>query len=258
MNIVVLIKQVPDTETKIKIKPDKSGIEEGDIKFIVSPYDEFAIEEAIKTKEKIPGATTCVVSIGPERGGEAIRVALAMGIDKGIHIVNNDQVLDSTLTAKVLYGVLKERNISVIFAGKQAIDFDHGQITQMLAEMLNWPQVMIAESFQLKEDASGAQVVRRLGGGAKEVYEIPFPFLVGCEKGMNTPRYASLPGIMKAKTKPVEKLVVNNYLGGESAFVTYTNYELPQERMAGKKLEGDPLAQAQSLVKLLRNESKVI
>ncbi|OGQ08121.1 MAG: hypothetical protein A3G32_08215 [Deltaproteobacteria bacterium RIFCSPLOWO2_12_FULL_40_28] len=258
MNIAVLIKQVPDTETKIKIKPDQSGIEEGDIKFIVNPYDEFAIEEAIKTKEKIPGATTFVVSIGPERAGEAIRTALAMGIDKGIHIVNNEPALDSYLTAKVLHGVLKERNISVIFSGKQAIDFDHGQLTQMLADMLDWPCVMITESFQLKEDKSGAKLVRRLGGGAKEIYEIAFPFLVGCEKGLNTPRYASLPGIMKAKTKPVEKLLVSNYLEGQSAFVSYKNYELPPERMAGKKLEGEPQIQAQSLVKLLREESKVI
>lgn len=257
MKIAVLIKQVPDTETKIKIKADGSGIEEDGVKYIVSPYDEFAIEEALQIKQKAGSAETVVISLGPDRCVEAIRTALAMGIDKAIHIQTED-TLDSFQTAKALSKALKDQAADVILCGKQAIDGDNGQVTQMVAELLDIPQVMIIEKFDLSDDKNQATITRRVSGGGKEVYQTNFPVIVGCEKGLNTPRYASLPGIMKAKTKPVEKLAAADLLEGAEAKVKFTNYGLPPEKAAGKIIEGEPADQAKELVRLLREEAKAI
>ncbi|MBX7149655.1 electron transfer flavoprotein subunit beta/FixA family protein [bacterium] len=257
MKVAALIKQVPDTETKIRVKADGSGIEEADIKYIISPYCEFGVEEAIKQKEKAQAETT-VISLGGDKTVEALRTALAMGIDKAVHIDSQGRSFDSYTTALVLSKVIKERGFDVVFCGKQAIDGDMGQVAQMLAELLDAPQVMIAEKFELAADKTSATITRRISGGAKEVYDVKFPAVVGCEKGINVPRYASLPGIMKAKSKPVEKLNAAELLGDVAPLVTYKNYQLPAERAAGKKLEGEPAQQAAQLVKLLREEAKVI
>lgn len=258
MKIAVLIKQVPDTESKIRVKSDGSGIEEADVKFVVSPYDEFAIEEALQTKGKVAGSETVVISLGPERAIESIRTALAMGIDKGIHIDNEGQALDSYQTAKILAAVIKEQAFDVVFCGKQAIDGDCAQVTQMIAEILDWPQIGIIEKFEVNAEGKGAIVTRRVGGGAKEIYDLSFPALLGCDKGLNSPRYASLPGIMKAKAKPVEKLKGSSSLEGASSLVQFVNYQPPPEKKAGKKIEGEAPQQASELVRLLREEAKVI
>lgn len=258
MKIGVFIKQVPDTETKIKIKSDGTGIEEAGIKFVLSPYDEFAVEEAIKIKEKGGEGETFVISLGPERVVESLRTALAMGIDKGIHIQDEGLIFDSATTAHVLAGVAKKMEFDILLCGKQAIDCDNGQVPQMMAEFLQIPQVMIIDKFDLREDKKGAVITRRISGGAKEIYETDFPVILGCEKGLNTPRYASLPGIMKAKSKPVEKIPAATLLEGEKPWVGFAKYELPPERSAGKKLEGEPPQQAALLAKLLREEAKVI
>jgi electron transfer flavoprotein beta subunit len=258
MKIAVLIKQVPDTETKIRIKADASGVETDGIKYIISPYDEFAVEEALKTKEKAGAGEVVVVSMGPTRCVEAIRTALAMGADRGIHIDDGGLAMDPFVTSKVLANALKNENPNVIFCGKQAIDDDAGQVPQMIAEFLNLPQVMIIEKFELNAAKNGATVSRRVGGGAKEVYDVELPAVFGAEKGLNTPRYASLPGIMKAKTKPLATLKAADLLGETKPKTTNVNYRLPPERKAGKKLQGEPEQMAKELVKLLREEAKVI
>ena len=258
MKIACLIKQVPDTETKIRIKVDASGIEETGIKYIISPYCEFAVEEAIKIKEKNPGSETTVITVGPERGIEALRTALAMGIDKAIHIDSTGVVLDSFVTATVLAHAIKTGGFDMVFCGKQAIDFDNGQVAQMVAELLDWPQVMIIEKVDFTADKKGVVATRRTSGGAKEIYDVTLPALFGCEKGLNVPRYASLPGIMKAKTKPVERLKSSDLLGGATPLVSFTHYQLPPEKQAGKKIAGEPAQQAHELVRLLREEAKII
>lgn len=256
MKIGVLIKQVPDTETKIRTKADGSGIEADGIKYIVSPYCEFAIEEGIKTKEKNPGSEVTVLTIGTARAVDALRTALAMGADKAIHIDDEGQALDSYLTAKVLAKAIQDNAFDVVFTGKQAIDHDAGQVAQQVAEFLSWPQVMIIE----KVDFAGntASVTRRVSGGAKEIYEVALPAILGCEKGLNTPRYASLPGIMKAKSKPVQQLKASALKGDASAKVVYGNFRLPPEKAPGKVIPGEPEAAVKELVKLLREEAKVI
>ena len=251
MKIAVLIKQVPDTETKIVIKSDKSGIEENGVKFIISPYDEFAIEEAIKL-----GTDTTVISMGPERCVESIRTALAMGIQKAIHIDTAGKNYDSFQTATVLSKILKEGGYQLILCGKRAIDGDNAEVVSMIGELMEIPQVMVVEKLEVTGDE--AKITRRIGGGAKEVYQTKLPVILGCEKGLNTPRYASLPGIMKAKTKPVDKKSAEELLAGTAALVQFADYALPPERAAGKKIDGEASVQAAQLVKLLREEAKVI
>ena len=256
MKIGVLVKQVPDTETKIKIKDDGSGIDEAGVKFVVSPYDEFAIEEALKTKEKIAGSEVTVLSLGPSRVVEAIRTALAMGCDKAIHIDDEGQNPDSFLSAKALAKAIGDQGFDVVFCGKQAIDEDMGQVTQLVAEFLGWPHVTILESLEIEEGKSKA--TRRVSGGAKEVYDIPLPAVFGCEKGLNTPRYASLPGIMKAKSKPVEALKISDLKGDATNKLELSNFRLPPEKAPGKILDGELGDQVKELVRLLREEAKVI
>ncbi len=256
MKIGVLLKQVPDTETKIRIKGDATGIEIDGVKFIVSPYDEFAIEEAIKTKEKNAGSEVVAISLGPVKAVDSIRTALAMGADKGIHIDDEGQVSDSYVTAKVLAAVIKEQGLDVVFTGKQSIDGDMGQVSQAIAEFLDWPQVTILEKIDFIPGKAVA--TRRVSGGAKEIYEVELPALFACEKGLNTPRYASLPNIMKAKTKPIQNLKISALKGDATPKVTYSNYRLPPEKAPGKVIQGEPEVAVKELVKLLREEAKVI
>lgn len=248
--IAVLIKQVPDTETKIVLKKDANGIEDTGVKFVLSPYDEFAVEEAIKI-----GGESTVIALGPERCVEAIRTALAMGIQSAIHIDTAGGVCDSFMTATALATVLKEGGFDIILCGKQAIDGDNNQVPQMIAEILQAPQVMVIEKLEITDDK--AKITRRVGA-TKEIYESGFPLVLGADKGLNTPRYASLPGIMKAKSKPITKKTLESVLGGVTALVEFKNFTLPAERQAGKKIAGEPAEQARELVRLLHEEAKVI
>ncbi len=256
MKIAVLVKQVPDTETKIKTKADGSGIETDGVKFIVGPYDEIAVEEAIKTKEKNPGSEVTVISLGPTRCVEAMRTALAMGCDKAIHIDDEGKNPDSYVTAKALAKVIVDQGFEVVFTGRQAIDLDNSEVPQMVAEFLGWPQIMILEKIEI--GGGKAMATRSVGGGAKEIYEVPLPAIFGCDKGLNTPRYASLPGIMKAKTKPVETLKLSALQGDAQSKVVMSNFRLPKEKAPGKVISGDAATQVKELVRLLREEAKII
>ena len=153
---------------------------------------------------------------------------------------------------------MKKENFDLIFCGKQAIDDDSAQVPQLVSEFLNLPCLMVVDHFQLRDDKKGATIQRRIGGGAKEVYEVDFPALIGCEKGLNTPRYASLPGIMKAKTKPLAVVKAAELAGDARPWTVAVNYRLPPERKAGKVLQGEPEQVVKELVKLLREEAKVI
>lgn len=258
MKIAALIKQVPDTASKIEVKADGTGIEEANLKFVMSPYDEFAVEAALQTRDKSPGSETTVVSLGPQRIVETLRTALAMGMDRAIHIDSGGEAYDAFMVASALSKVIRDKGFDLVFCGKQAIDDDNSQVVQMVAELLDWPHVMIVLDFTLASDAQSATIGRRVGGGGKEIYETRLPLILGCEKGLNTPRYASLPGIMKAKSKPVEKIAGKDLLAGVTALVQFTNFQSPAERAAGKTIAGEPAQQAAQLVRFLREEAKVI
>jgi len=256
VNIVACVKQVPDTEAQIKVKPDGSGIEEGGIKWVMNPYDEFAVEEALKLKEKSGGEVT-VVSVGPARAMETIRTALAMGADKGIHI--SDPTLDGAdgyTTAAALAAAIKGIPHDIIFCGQRAIDDDSAQVGAILAELLGIPQVTVVTKFELTDGA--VKVIRPIEG-AQLLIGCPLPALVTAQKGLNEPRYASLPGIMKAKKKPVDVKDAAALGVSAQSKARVVRFVPPPARAAGKIVCGDdPAAKAAELARLLREEAKVI
>ncbi|MEK6579510.1 MAG: electron transfer flavoprotein subunit beta/FixA family protein [Bdellovibrionota bacterium] len=257
MNIYVCIKQVPDTETKIKLTGDGQGIDPTGIKWIISPYDEFAIEEALRLREKNPGSFVTVLSAGPVRVVDAIRTALAMGADHGVH-VEIPEAADSNLAAKALAGALKkESKVDIIFTGKEAIDDGAAQVSQLTAHYFGIPFVTVA--LQVEYSAASVKCKREIEGGAFEMVESSLPALIAAQKGLNEPRYASLPNIMKAKKKEIKALKMSDVGVAESDVkIKYKNFQLPPPKQAGKKMSGDAAAQAKELVRLLHEEAKVI
>lgn len=256
MKIFVCIKQVPDTETKIKIGADGKSIDTNGIKWILCPYDEFAVEEAIRFKEKNAGATVTVVSAGPDRAVEALRTALAMGCDEAIHVAAPENA-DPYLNAKALARAIEKSGPAhIVFTGKQAIDDDSAQVHQAMAEFMNLPAVTVVLRAQY---GATIQVEREIEGGALEKYDVPTPCVIAAQKGMNEPRYASLPNIMKAKKKEIKKVTLADLdLGNAAPKVTYKQLALPPERGSCKMITGDAATAARELVKALHEEAKVI
>lgn len=257
MKIFVCIKQVPDTETKIKITPDQNAIDTAGIKWVLNPYDEFAVEEAVKLRDANAGSQVWVLSVGPKaRVVESLRTALAMGADEAI--VVNAENLDNYSTAKALAEVIKaEGGAKVIFSGKLAIDDNASSVSQMMAEFLNVPHTSVVSKFAY--NGENVIVERDTEGGAKEVVQMMTPAVVAANKGLNMPRYASLPGIMKAKKKVIKEVEFASLnIPASDVKVKYTNFTLPAEKPAVKMLSGDTSAQAAELVKLLRDEAKVL
>jgi electron transfer flavoprotein beta subunit len=263
VNVVVCMKQVPDTETLIKIKPDGSGIVTDDIKYVMNPYCEFAVEEALRIKEKF-GGQAILVTMGPQRAVEALRTGLAMGADRSIHL--NDPAFegaDGLATAKALAEVIKKETFDLILCGKQAVDDDLAQVGPSLAELLNLPHATLITKLELLPDKKKAKVEREVEGG-REVVEVNLPAVFTCQKGLNEPRYASLPGIMKAKKKEVKLIdlaalgIPADQVGAAGSKTKILRYTRPPSRPPGKVLSGEVLDAAKNLVRLLREEAKVI
>ncbi|MGB3999513.1 MAG: electron transfer flavoprotein subunit beta/FixA family protein [Desulfomonilia bacterium] len=258
MNTVVCIKQVPDTETLIKVQG--AGIVTEGIKWVMNPYDEFAVEEALQQKEKMKAGAVTIVSLGPDRAIEAIRTGLAMGADTAVHI--NDAAFyekaDPYATAAVLAAAVKGLQYDAIFLGKQAIDDDAAQVPAMLAEMLGIPAVTMVIKFEVAPDKSKATVTREIEGG-QAVVEVPLPAVFSAQKGLNEPRYASLPGIMKAKKKPVDVKTAADLGVSVDPKTVVKEMTLPPARQAGKIITGDDAAaKAKELARVLHEEVKIV
>ena len=258
MKIFVCLKQVPDTETKIKITADGSGLDTAGIKWVMNPYDEYAVEEAIKLRDSQPGSQVWVMTLGPKaRVAEVLRTALAMGADEGI-LINAPDNLDSFSTAKALACVIQqEGDAKVIFTGKLAIDDNASSVSQMVAEFLQASHATVVSKFTYS--AESIVVERDVEGGSKEVLQLMIPAVVAANKGLNMPRYASLPGIMKAKKKILKEIEFSS-LGvlASDQKTKYSGLSLPPEKPAVKMLSGDAKSQAAALVQLLRDEAKVL
>jgi electron transfer flavoprotein beta subunit len=257
MNIYVCIKQVPDTETKVKLNGDATGIDTAGIKWIMSPYDEFAVEEALRLRDKNPGSTVTVLSAGAARVVDTIRTALAMGADNGIHI-ELPETADNNMAAKAIAGALKkEAKVDIIFTGKEAIDDGAAQTSQLIAEYFGVPYVTVV--LGIEYGAASLKCKREIEGGSFEMLEVSLPALIAAQKGLNEPRYASLPNIMKAKKKEVKALKSSDVgVSDSDQKIRYKNLQLPPPKQAGKKIAGDPAAQAKELARLLHEEAKVI
>ena len=255
MNIIVLLKQTFDTEEKIVIQ-DGQIVEDGP-EYVINPYDEYAVEEAVKLKET-QGAEVTVVTLGPPRAENAIRTALAMGADKAILIDDESLNLDEHSISKVLAAVIKDRDYDLVLTGSMSVDNGASQVAIRVAEELNLAHV--ATAVELTIDSDKVTVVRDVEGNS-EVIKAALPLLVTAQQGLNEPRYPSLPGIMKAKKKPIERLSIDD-LGlnqEESAAKTVIlDQFLPPKKDAGKVLSGELSHQAQELVQLLHQEAKVI
>jgi electron transfer flavoprotein beta subunit len=264
VKIIACIKQVPDTETQIKIAPDGKSIVKDDIKWVMNPYDEFGVEEALQLKEKFGGEVT-VVGLGPKRVTEALRTALAMGADKGV-LISDDALegSDALATAKALAAVIKELEYDLILTGQRGVDDDQGLVGASLAELLDIPHVAVVTKLEVSEDGKSLKAQRPVEGQTV-IMESPLPALITAQKGLNEPRYASLPGIMKAKKKPLDEKSLGD-LGLDASEVGEGARKLkiieltpPPERKAGKIVEGEsPEEKAAALAKLLHDEAKVI
>lgn len=258
MEILVLLKQVPATESMIAVAPDGASIKTEGIKFVMNPYDELAVEEALRIREA-KGGTVTILSVGPAKAAEAVRTGLAMGADKGILIDPGDLQCDGLATAKLLAAAIKPMSYDLIVAGHRAVDDDNFQVPTAVAELLSIPNISMVIRQELSDNS--IRCTCTVEGGTKEV-EAPLPALIAAQRGLNEPRYASLPGIMKAKKKPLETKTPAD-LGLDAAdlqpLVKVQAMRLPSERKGGRIIEGDSVqAKVAELVRLLREEAKVI
>ncbi|MCG6910150.1 MAG: electron transfer flavoprotein subunit beta/FixA family protein [Deltaproteobacteria bacterium] len=260
MEIIVLLKQVPSTESMIEIAGDGASIKTDGIKWVINPYDELAVEEALRIREAQGGSVT-IVTVGREKAAEAVRTALAMGADKGVLV--SDPALenaDGLATAKVLAHVLKEMPYDLIIAGHRAVDDDNYLVGAAVADKLGLPLI----NMVFKEEvADGRITCHKTVDGGSVVVEAALPVLFTTQRGLNEPRYASLPGIMKAKKKPLDtKTMADLGLSADdvgAAKVRVVALKTPPERSGGKMIEGDTAAdKAAALVKALHEEAKVI
>ena len=257
MNIYVLLKRTFDTEEKISLSD--GAVNEDGAKFILNPYDEYAVEEAIVTRDAHGGEVT-VITVGNDEAETEIRTALAMGADKAvlINVEDDVDVRDQYTTAKVIAEYLKDKNADLIFAGNSAVDNSTSQVGHRVADLLGIPCVTSAIKFEL--EGTTATITRDIEGDS-EVVSAELPMLVAATQGLNEPRYPSLPGIMKAKKKPLEELELDDLdleeddVEGKTKTVEVF---LPAEKTAGKVLSGEIADQVKELIDLLHNEAKVI
>ncbi len=249
MKILVPVKRVVDYNVKIRVKPDGSGVELANVKMSMNPFDEIAVEEAIRLKEKGAATEIVVVSIGPQGAAETIRTALAMGADRGIH-VKTDATVEPLAVAKILKGVVGEEAPGLVILGKQAIDDDSNQTGQMLAALLGWPQGTFASKVEVAGDA--VAVTREVDGGLQTV-KLQTPAIVTTDLRLNEPRYASLPNIMKAKKKPIDEKAPETYGVDVAPRLKVLKTAEPEGRKAGVKV-----ASVAELVAKLKNEAGVL
>jgi electron transfer flavoprotein beta subunit len=249
MKILVSVKKVTDYQAKIKVKPDGSGIETEGVKWIVNPFDEIAVEEALRLKEAGKATEVVVVGIGDADVQTQLRYALAMGADSAIH-VSSSQPVDSDLASRALAEVFKKGGYGLVIMGKQAIDSDANQTAQLLAARLALPQACFASKVVIENNS--ASVTREVDGGL-EVLRVNLPAVISTDLRLNEPRYASLPGIMKAKKKPLEEMSLESLGIDTKTKVEVKKMSMPAGRSGGKKVEN-----VAALVQALQNEAKVI
>ena len=249
MKILVPVKRVVDYNVKIRVKSDGSGVELANVKMSMNPFDEIAVEEAIRLKEAGKATEIVAVSIGPQQAGETIRTALAMGADRGI-LVKVDGPVEPLAVAKILKKVAEEEQPGLIILGKQAIDDDSNQTGQMLAALLGWPQATFVSKLEVQD---GKAVAAREVDEGIERLEVRLPAVITVDLRLNEPRYASLPNIMKAKKKPIETVKPDDLGVDPAPRLQYLKIEEPPRRQAGVKV-----ASAAELVDRLKTEAGVL
>lgn len=261
MKIAVCIKVVPDTESKIQVAPDKQNIDFNGIRFIISPYDEFAIEEALKLKEQ-HGGETVAFSVGGAEVTQVVRdECLARGIDSAVHIQDSEfSQLDPLGTGKALAAAIKDGGFDIVICGWQGVGGDHSQVPSIVAELLDWPQANMLVKFEVNGTSFKAE---REIEGAHEIIEGPLPVVITAQKGLNEPRYPSIKGVMAARRKEIlvkdaAALGLAGTVSGASNKLKIKEMTPPPPRPVGRILEGDTDQKIKTLVELLRTEAQVI
>lgn len=249
MKILVPVKRVVDYNVKIRVKADQSGVELDNVKMSMNPFDEIAVEEAVRLKEAGTATEIIAVTIGPVAAVEQLRTALALGVDRAVHIPA-DGVIEPLIVAKLLAALVKKETPDLVIMGKQAIDDDANQTGQMLAALLDWPQATFAS--KITKDGNALHVMREIDGGL-ETLAINLPGIVTTDLRLNTPRYAALPNIMKARQKPIETHNPQDLGVAVETRLQVVRVTEPPKRKAGIKV-----ADVAELVKKLREEAKVI
>ena len=249
MKVLVAVKRVVDYNVKVRVKSDGSGVELANVKMSMNPFDEIAVEEALRLKEAGKATEVVVVSIGPQQASETIRTALAMGADRGI-LVKVDGTVEPLAVAKILKGVAEKEQPGLVILGKQAIDDDCNQTGQMLAALLNWPQGTFASKVVIGDGS--VDVTREVDGGAQTV-TLKTPAIVTVDLRLNEPRYASLPNIMKAKKKPIADSTAADYGVDTAPRLTVVKTTEPPARAGGAKVGA-----VAELVQKLKNDVGVI
>ncbi len=249
MNLVACIKRVPDTATQVRVGPDGRALDQNGVSWVVNPYDEFAVEECLRLKEK-HGGTVTVVTLGPAEATKELRHCLAMGADSAVHVKEDAVNRDPLSTATALAEALKTIPHDVVFFGKQAVDHDNAQVGLLVATLLDLPAV--SEVCKLEFDGQKL-AVHREAEGMVEVYEAPLPCVLTAQKGLNEPRYASLKGIMAAKSKKITEVAA----ALPATHTEVVKMELPAPRPPGR-IVGQGAAAVPELVRLLREEAKVL
>ena len=249
MKILVAVKRVIDYNVQVRVKEDGTGVHTDNVKMSTNPPDDNAVEEAVKLKESGKAKEVIAITIGEEKAQETVRKALAVGVDRGIH-VKTDGYVEPLGVAKILKKIVEKEKPDLVFMGKQAIDDDCNQTGQMLAALLGWSQGTFVSKIQLKDKI--IQVTREVDEGL-ETIEINLPAIVTCDLRLNEPRYASLPNIMKAKKKPIEKIVVKDLGVDVTNRIQQLKVEEPPKRKGGIKVKS-----VAELISKLKNEAKVI
>jgi electron transfer flavoprotein beta subunit len=252
MKVLVGVKRVIDYNVKVRVKADGTGVETANVKMSMNPFDEIGVEEAVRLKEKGIATEIVAVSMGPAASQETLRTALAMGADRGYLVETDESKLDSDIVARLLVALVAKESPDLVLLGKQAIDGDNNQVAQLTAEYLGWPQATFAYKVELTDGGKGAKVQREVDGGVETV-QVSLPAVVTTDLRLNEPRYASLPGIMKAKKKPLETLSPAD-LGVDTALKVETvGFEPPPSRAAGVKVKT-----VDELLEKLATEAKAI
>jgi electron transfer flavoprotein beta subunit len=259
MKVLVMIKQVPDTATQVKIGPDGKAIDTAGITWIVSPYDEYALEEGLRIKEKHGQGEVVAVSLGPDRVKEALRSCLAMGADRAIHL--NDpawEQADTLMTARALAAVIKQEAPALALFGRQAIDDDMAAVGAAVAELLGWPCASWIMEESVDEAGKAIRVGRQVEGGL-ELFDLPLPAVVSAQKGLNEPRYPTLKGIMGAKKKEIKDIRAADLgLTAEAPALSVIKLEALPPRPPGRIIPGEAADAAKELVRALREDAKAI
>jgi electron transfer flavoprotein beta subunit len=249
VKILVPVKRVPDPATTIRVMPDGSGIATDNVKWVINPFDEIAIEEALRIKEKQGSGEVILISVGQQNWQEQLRTGLAMGADRAI-LVRADKPLDTLAIARIMAKVVSDEKPELVIIGKQAIDDDSNQVGQMLAEMLGWPQATFASKVEITPEKTS--VVREVDGGL-ETIAFKLPAVITTDLRLNEPRYASLPGIMKARKKELKEIPADSLGVDLAPKLKIKTMAAPPKRQAGRKV-----ASVQELVAVLHTEAKVI